>query len=402
MTLDTSLSATIRTHLLSFIISAFQSLDSGIVRKECAPLVSISIWHNISSEKKRERKLDQSVQLRKAWRAAAKRYDAADEPTKPRLRFERSWLFTLLLDFFNQLYNEKSKAGPFSLPHVRYISFDNSTTENIRYCERFIEFLSDLQSQLPTRRYVNTLLQDLNTLPAIRLSPAFNDEDNGLLRDLYTLLKHYTYFSIDDHTGIQHSRTEAYEKHCAILASLQRTALKHFKDKLAILALSNYGSIDKRAELEGHLESLTFDEVTQLCDLLEFRTSYPASTQVVTDRKFLTEVLLSEHEKRKTFQETARNLSVLPTELTLFEPTLLRNDNYNGSQPLAIPKLNLQYLTVGDFLWRSFILHRCESFYEIRKHIEDVIKRMQPATSPTGQTSFRGFSRMALPIPKPA
>jgi intron-binding protein aquarius len=401
MTLDTTLSLAIRTHLLSFIISAFQSLDSGIVRKECAPLVSISIWHNISSEKNREHKLDQSVQLRKAWRAAGKRYDAADEPTKPRLRFERSWLFTLILDFFNQLYSEKSKPGLSHLFVVPYIETKLSP-ENIRYCERFLEFLSDLQSQLPTRRYVNTLLQDLNTLPAIRLSPAFNDEDNGLLRDLYALLKHYTYFSIDDHTGIQHSRTEAYEKHCAVLATLQRTALKYFKDKLTILALSNYGSIDKRSELEGHLEALTSDEVARLCNLLGLRNSYPASTQIVTDRKFLTEVLLSEHEKRKTFQETARDLSVLPTELTLFEPTLLRNDNYNGSQPLAIPKLNLQYLTVGDFLWRSFILHRCESFYEIRKHIEDVIKRMQPATSPTGQTSFRGFSKMALPITRPA
>ena len=111
MTLDTTLSTTVRTYILSFIISAFQSLDSGIVRKECAPLVSISIWHNLSTEKKRERKLNQSVQLRKAWRAAAKRYEAAEDVTKPRLRFERSWLFTLVLDFFNQLYNEKSKPG---------------------------------------------------------------------------------------------------------------------------------------------------------------------------------------------------------------------------------------------------------------------------------------------------
>lgn len=111
MTLDTTLSATIRTHLLAFIISAFQSLDSGIVRKECAPLVGISIWHNISSEKKRERKLEQSVQLKKAWRAAAKRYDAADDAVKARLRFERSWLFTLVLDFFNQLYHDKRKPG---------------------------------------------------------------------------------------------------------------------------------------------------------------------------------------------------------------------------------------------------------------------------------------------------
>jgi intron-binding protein aquarius len=111
MTLDFTLSATIRTHLLSFIITAFQSLDSGIVRKECAPLVSISIWHNISTEAKRERRLDKSVQLRKAWRAAAKRYDTADDAVKARLRFERSWLFTLVLDFFNQLSNQKSKAG---------------------------------------------------------------------------------------------------------------------------------------------------------------------------------------------------------------------------------------------------------------------------------------------------
>jgi intron-binding protein aquarius len=118
MTLDATLSATIRTHLLSFIISAFQSLDSGIVRKECAPLVSISIWHNISSESKREKKLDQSVQLRKAWRAAAKRYEAADDATKPRLRFERSWLLNLILDFFNQLYNEKSKQGMMHLVDI--------------------------------------------------------------------------------------------------------------------------------------------------------------------------------------------------------------------------------------------------------------------------------------------
>lgn len=230
------------------------------------------------------------------------------------------------------------------------------------------------------------------------MSPVFDDEENGLLRDLYALLKHYTYFSIDDHTGIQHTAGEAYNRHCATLATLQRTSLKHFKEKLTILALSNYASIDKRSELEGHLEVLTDAEIIELCTLLDLRTSYPTTTKVVADRQFLVEVLLSTHEKRKTFQEAARDLSILPTERTLFESALLRNDNYDGSQPLAIPKLNLQYLTVGDFLWRSFILHRCESFYEIRKDVEDTIKRLRPAASRTGQTTFDGMSKMALPI----
>ena len=195
MTLDNTLSANIRTYLLAFIISAFQSLDSGIVRKECAPLVSISMWHNLSSAAKRDHKLDQSMQLRKVWRAAGKRYDAADDATKGRLRFERSWLYAMMLDFFSQLYDPKSK------------------TDNLKYCERFIELLSDLESQLPTRRYVNTLLQDLNTLAIIRLSPMYSQEANGLLRDLHALLSHYAYFSIDDQSGVQYSNDEAYERH---------------------------------------------------------------------------------------------------------------------------------------------------------------------------------------------
>lgn len=115
MTLDGSLSWAIRTHVLLFIISAFQSLDCSIVRKECAPLVSISIWHNLSTDEKRDAILDSNTQLRKAWRASAKRYDAADDATKARLRFERSWLYTLALDFLSLLYTENAKQGSLSL-----------------------------------------------------------------------------------------------------------------------------------------------------------------------------------------------------------------------------------------------------------------------------------------------
>ena len=111
MTLDDSLSWTIRTNVLLFVIFAFQSLDCGIVRKECAPLVSISTWHNLSTERKREELLDSHTQLRKAWRASAKRYDAADDTMKARLRFERSWLYSSVLDFLSTLYTDNAKTG---------------------------------------------------------------------------------------------------------------------------------------------------------------------------------------------------------------------------------------------------------------------------------------------------
>ncbi|CAD6502197.1 BgTH12-02436 [Blumeria graminis f. sp. triticale] len=383
LSLDTSLSSTVRIHVLSFIINSFQSLEREIVRKECAPLVSISIWHNLSCDRKREQKLDQNIQVRKAWRASIKRYDAADAATKSRLRIERSWLLTLVFDFLRQLYDAGCKPS------------------NIRYCERFVELLADLQSQLPTRRYVNTMLQDLNIIPAIRNSPVFNQEQNGLLRDLLALLKHYTNFPIDDYTGVHYGLEGAYERHCSSLAMLQRTAFRNFRDKLTVLALSNYGSIGNQDELRSHVETLSDEELAQLCELLQIRTQYPASTGILLSRELLIEILLSVHEKQKTFHESAQELSILPTEITLFDPSLLRNDHYNGSQPLAIPKLNLQYLTVGDFLSRSLILHRCECFYEIRKHIEDTIKQLRPSASQNGQTNFEGSSKMALQIPKP-
>lgn len=229
----------------------------------------------------------------------------------------------------------------------------------------------------------------------------FSDEGNGLLRDLYALLCHYTYFPINDQTGVQHSLTEAYEQHCASLAKLQRVALKHFKDKLTVLALSNYGSIDQRVELGGLLEPLSDEEIFKLSELLDFRTTYPHSSNLSIDRSFLMEVLLSSFERRKTFQEKAQDMSLVPTEQSLFEQSILRTDSYDGSHPLALPKLNLQYLSVGDFLWRALILYRCESFYGIRQDMESALRRLKPNSKRTGETTFAGFSKMALAISKP-
>jgi len=386
MTVDLSVSLKIRTHLISFVIGAYQSLDNGLVRKECAPLVSISIWQNLHVETAREGKFNSHVMLRKMWRSAGKRYDGADETTQARLHFERSWLFTLLLDFLNRIYNT---AG------------GDAGKENLLYSERFLELLIDLQSQLPTRRYVNSLLHDLHLTSAIRMSPVYNDEENGLFRDLHNLFQHYTCFPIDDQTGQQLSLMEYHDAHHKTLAKLQRIALKNFDDKLKILALSNYGSLSQREDLEGLLGVLNDAEVVQLCQLLGFRTEYPSSSDLVQDRSFYLEILLSTYEGKPTFQESVRELTIIPTERTLYETTFMRNEEYTGSRPLAIPKINLQYLTMGDFLWRSFILHRCESFYAIRKDIEDVVKRLRPRNA-AGSTRFDGSSRMALEIPKPA
>lgn len=330
--------------------------------------------------------LEKSTSSRKAWRAAQKRYDAGDETTQARLRFERSWLYSMLVDFSRRINDSQAVEAV-----------------GVSYCERFLEFLVDLTSQLPTRRYTNTLLKDFNLLPLIKFSRLFGEEKNLLFRDLYALAQHFIDFAIDDHAGQQFSQQVNYEAHCHALAELQRVAMKHFESKLKVLALSNYASIDQREELESTFSVLSDSELKQLCELLHFRTSYPKQAEVVSDRQLLLEILVSAFERRRDFQDTITRLSVLPTEASLYDPALIRNETYDGSRPLAIPKLNLQYLSLGDFLWRSFLLQRSEAFYEVRKDMESTIKRMRPRPGrERGTVQFDGFSRMAIPIVKPA
>lgn len=234
----------------------------------------------------------------------------------------------------------------------------------------------------------------------MQLAPLLTDEDNSLLRDLHSLFSHYAYFTIDDQTGIQYSKSEAFNKHCAALSRLQRISMTHFPEKLKVLALSNYGAIDKREELESLLEPLTDEELVQLATHANLRTVYPHNLSIQIERKFLMEVFLSTYERRKTFQEVARDMSLVPTDQSLFESSLMRAETYDGSHPLALPKLNLQYLSVGDFLWRSLVLYRSEAFYGIRRDIETVTRRLQAENKKPGETSFSGFSKMALPCSK--
>jgi intron-binding protein aquarius len=192
------------------------------------------------------------------------------------------------------------------------------------YCERFVELLVDLQSQLPTRKYTNALIIDLHVLVAIRLSPLYKDTKNQLFRDLVGQLDHYVHFAVNSYTSAPMSDDEMHEQHCRDLAKLQRIAIQHFKEKLTVLALSNYASIDNREDLIESLTDLTDEEISQLCDLLHLRTSYPEGSKLPIDKSFLIEVLVETFQRRQSFIEEARNLTIYPNEVRppyiLFNP----------------------------------------------------------------------------------
>ncbi|KAK9325607.1 P-loop containing nucleoside triphosphate hydrolase protein [Lipomyces orientalis] len=373
-----------RTYIISFIDAAFRSLDSSLIRRECAPLVSISIWNSLHSLSTRDSLVNSSTGLKKSWRAATKKFEAADDVRKVRLRLERGWLYSIVLDVLR----------------LSYAQGNDTNAQVIAYIERVLELLIDIISQLPTRRFSNTLLKDLNLGVAIKLSPAYKNEKNILLRQLHEILDQFMNFPIDDLTGVLISKEEFQRQNSKQVLQFQKIALDHFKEKLLVLALSNYGSVSKREDLLENLEPLTDDELRSLCQQLGLATEYSVQG-VDTGRQLKIELLAYKFVRRKSWEEKCEALHSLPTEKSLSSAILKQTSAFDAFKPLPIPRLNLQYLSTSDFFNRAFELYRLESFFEIKSNIESIVERLKLQPS-SRELKLTGFSRMAQRISRPA
>ncbi len=158
-------------------------------------------------------------------------------------------------------------------------------------------------------------------------------------------------------------------------------------------------SIESRQDLLWHFEPLSEETLTKLCNALNIR-SIPLDVSIDVDTKdYLMNVLITKYQKRASQIKEINSQPLYPDESTIFDDDLIQTQFYTGDRPLALPKLNLQFLTLHDYLLRNFNLFRLESSYEIRQDIEDVVKRISPRlTYPDVKTEFAGWARMAVPI----
>lgn len=95
--------------------------------------------------------------------------------------------------------------------------------EIIKMSERFLEFFIDLEVQLPTRRFFNTLLEDHQITVLSEMAPFMRrqNKDVELLKRLLTTLSFYSKFEINDQTGVALTDIQMTEMHCQQLIKLQ-------------------------------------------------------------------------------------------------------------------------------------------------------------------------------------
>ena len=99
----------------------------------------------------------------------------------------------------------------------------------MRYCERFVELLIDLESQLLTRRFFNTVLDDSHVLVRSRLSALSHRQDDDsndagtgrLFRQLLDVLEVYATFEINEESGEARTDSEMTAIHYDEITSLQ-------------------------------------------------------------------------------------------------------------------------------------------------------------------------------------
>ncbi|KAI3845892.1 hypothetical protein MKX03_024501 [Papaver bracteatum] len=385
-----------KTNYLVFMINVFQSLENDIVSQTVLKLTNMQAWNCLSYGRLQMEMCD-NPKLMEKWEKMIKKESKlakkCGEPLERKL--EVRFVKNLIEEFFEildsqvfpqkQSDNEGSQLGG-------SVQVDNGC---VLYCERFMEFLIDLLSQLATRRFLRDVVADVAVVPKCRLSALYNHPKGRLFAQLVDMLEFYERFEINDLTGTQLSDDDVLLAHCSRIQAFQLSTFKKVP-KLEELALTNVGSIDKRADLVKELSLLSPEELQDLvCNKLKLVSSNdPWAGRV----DFLLEVMVSFFEKRQSQKEAINALPLYPDEQIMWDESLIPSVNYSGEGCLALPKLNLQFLTFHDYLLRNFNLFRLESTYEIREDIQEAIPHLLPYVNVDGETAFRGWSRMGVPI----
>lgn len=371
-----------QTALIVFINRCFNSMEEPLCRNQVKRLVSLSMWVSLQ-EARREFEFKRYPRWKKYWKAIQKK----EKPEmNEKLKWERMFLHNIMLKFMKVLD---------SIPLEGVVDKDV-----VQYCERFLELVTDLEALLPTRRFFNTVLDDCHLVVRCQLSNLVQREEGHLFRQLLDMLKFYARFEINDETGDSLTDHDMTEIHYSRITSLQTAAFSHFPD-LRNFALANVASVDTRKALEKHFKSLSTENLKAIARHLHLIPSGDDEKNnqwCRFDDEFLRELLISRHEKRTSQLDSLNEMPLYPTEEVIWDENVVPTAYFSGDGCLSLPKLNLQFLTLHDYLLRNFNLFRLESTYEIRQDIEDAVSRLCPWKAEDGSVYWGGWARMAQPI----
>jgi intron-binding protein aquarius len=178
------------------------------------------------------------------------------------------------------------------------------------------------------------------------------------------------------------------------------------------------GELTNANTLTRILSILGDDELLDVSSKLGVVTSLDLKLTQGLSRDFVTDLLVFHLSRRANEVELLHQLSLYPSETMLWDGNLIPHGRHQKVKTLSseselnvtqsvfpLPKLNLQFLSIYDYLMRNFELYRLETAYEIRVDLVDAIQRMNPvnnvkfgSSGTKSVTKFNGWARMAVPV----
>lgn len=286
-----------QTALILFLTHCFNSMEVELCREQTKKLISLGMWACLQP-KRREAELAATAQWKRFWKKLQKK-----EKQDERIHFERHFLQRLMVKFIGILE---------SIPADGFVLF-----ETIRYCERFLELVIDLEALLPTRRFFNTVLDDCHLVVRCALAPLVRRPEGQLFVQLLDTLKFYSRFEINDETGDALTDHDMTQIHYSKITSLQRAAFARFP-ALKMFALTNVAAVDTRNTLEKHFSTLSGDNLRQIAVYLNLVPDDNDAKQFNwhrSDVEFLRELLISRHERRVSQLDALNDMPLYPTGL---------------------------------------------------------------------------------------
>jgi len=369
-------------HMVMFINHLYNSIETDLVRSHVTNSISYHVLRCLPEEHLRV-VFEQFPSWKKSTKRTDKQLAKLTGHDREDFEFEITFFYKLLLNFLDKVQN---------------FNPEKPNKELMNYCERFLEMMIDLESQLHTRRYVNSLVNALNLIVKCEVAPLSNHADGKLFAQLLYILKVFADFEINDCTGDHLSDFEVMKVHYGRWKTLKFEMFKSFPedDDMRDFSFLSVASAHDPTKLKDRLNRMTFKDIKSLCDSLTLLS--PVKDHLHEEKSFLIEVLISRYGKRLSQLDAINEMPLYPTEKIIWDDNIVPSQYYTGEACLALPKLNLQFLTLHDYLLRNFDLFRLESTYEIRQDIEDIVTRMRPFETEDGNTFFNGWARMAQPI----
>lgn len=347
-------SSRMKTYIVRMLNLLFLRLSNPVIRRQTSSFVSILTWSKLPNLEMLLQKND----LKNFYESQLQKREKLSSKSKVEQVIINNFFYELLVDAGTRKFESQ---------------------DDIEYFSAVFELLISLIVQLPTRRFMKTLLVELQVIPTSKANATEETQLNGALH----LLEFYMKFPIDEFTGEIKDSQAIMQENSAAVSKLQALVYHLFKDKLGDIAFASHNTFENQENLAEALRSLSEEELEKLVDKLDIKPPFPLSDNSKIH------AIIFQLKLYKNVTSVLSALNSLPSDSSL-------KQNLNSTQ-LLLPILEGQYLSMSDFIYRFYLFLRADSFEAISQHLQRTITRFEFKPD-KGKSKVVGSSKHATKI----